>query len=513
MATIRLEAENFTLDGNLRVVGNSGFASNGAFIEVPLAQIGQTGIATTTFGGNTGTYDVVLHYFDENDGNASATVTIGGNSLPIVTFDQDLGGGSASPITLTSTVVAQNVTINNGDTIRIAALSDAAGEHARIDYLELISDDNNPGQANISGDLAINVPSGSTSVALTTSDLSALDFDNTTDALNYTVTTTPGQGSILVNGAAANTFTQAQLASGLVSYSFTGAGSTDSFVVAVDGKDTGNTPDDTATINVSIGDQTTPPVVINSFFSTELWARGSSLMGMGIPYAPVEVGGLNIGQLFDEAYYLNQNADVAAAVQRGDFSSGYQHFTMYGWLEVGRGPSVLFDEAYYLANNEDAAAAVGNSFSSAFQHFALYGHTEGRDPSELFDQSAYLDNNADVAAAVGTQFDSGFDHYIAYGAQEGRGPDVSLFQANYYLSQYTEVPGAIAQGLVVDAYDHFVRFGSAEGRNPSALFDESAYRNLHSDVNDAVLRGDVKSGFAHYVAFGRLEGREISTVA
>jgi hypothetical protein len=103
--------------------------------------------------------------------------------------------------------------------------------------------------------------------------------------------------------------------------------------------------------------------------------------------------------LFDEAFYLAQNPDVAAAVAAGEFSGGLHHFLLHGQSE-GRDASALFDTEWYLQKNPDVAAAVRAGYlSSALEHYSRYGWKEERDPSAWFDTSAYLSNHTDVAAA------------------------------------------------------------------------------------------------------------------
>lgn len=119
---------------------------------------------------------------------------------------------------------------------------------------------------------------------------------------------------------------------------------------------------------------------------------------------------------FDEAFYLAQNPDVAAAVARGDFVSGYAHYLQYGMAEE-RDPDALFDSAWYLAQNPDVDAAVAQGvFDSAYEHYLAYGSDEGRLPSAWFDTAAYLAANPDVAAS---DIDP-LAHYLAYGVGEGR---------------------------------------------------------------------------------------------
>src|SRR5262249_5976176 len=77
----------------------------------------------------------------------------------------------------------------------------------------------------IAGDLAISVAANQ-SVVITTADLTEADPDNSGTQLTYTVTGT-SHGQVMVNGNAVDTFTQAQLAAGQVSFHQDGTRSTD----------------------------------------------------------------------------------------------------------------------------------------------------------------------------------------------------------------------------------------------------------------------------------------------
>ena len=131
---------------------------------------------------------------------------------------------------------------------------------------------------------------------------------------------------------------------------------------------------------------------------------------------------------FDEAYYLQSNPDVAAAVRAGTMSNPLNHYLHFGILE-GRAPCfdakeafARFDELYYLEANPDVAAAVATGvLPSALTHYALYGGAEGRDPNPDFDESAYRADHPDIAAAVQAgAIGSGYEHYLGYGRPEGR---------------------------------------------------------------------------------------------
>lgn len=118
---------------------------------------------------------------------------------------------------------------------------------------------------------------------------------------------------------------------------------------------------------------------------------------------------------FDEALYLSRYADVAEAVRQGSFSSGWQHFQLYGERE-GRNPDALFDAEFYLSEYGDVAAAVARGETTAWSHYGSFGWREGRDPSALFNTKAYLVQNGDVAASG----QNPLLHFIHVGAAQGR---------------------------------------------------------------------------------------------
>lgn len=148
----------------------------------------------------------------------------------------------------------------------------------------------------------------------------------------------------------------------------------------------------------------------------------------------------------------------------------------------------LFDAAFYLARNPDVAAAGVDPY----QHFLAYGWKEGRDPSPLFSTSYYLAHNPDVAKA-------GVDpllHFENYGWHEGRNPD-ALFDTNYYLAQNPDVAKA-----GVDPLLHFAAFGWHEGRDPSLLFSDAKYLAANPDVAATGV-----NPLGHYLGYGQSEGR------
>ncbi|WP_052288225.1 DUF4347 domain-containing protein [Leptolyngbya iicbica] len=252
--------------------------------------------------------------------------------------------------------------------------------------------------------------------------------------------------------------------------------------------------------------------VANSFLNFEHWVSRVAIK-TGVVYQSslvdfnIQIGGLRVAPLFDEAAYLHANPDVAVAVQQGRLRYGFEHFVLYG-MDEGRGPGRWFDQDYYLEQNADVAAAVKNgTVRSAIAHFFTFGHREQRNPNAVFDAEDYLLNNPDVKGAIAAgAIDSAFEHYAEFGIEEGRQSGF-LFDEAFYLEKNPDVAAAVQAGKIALGMYHFFAIGQSEGRNPSELFDQSAYLGRYGDVAAAVAAGDLVSGFEHYLMYGRAEGR------
>jgi lysophospholipase L1-like esterase len=144
MTPIRIEAEDMNLTGYRIESGNSA-ASAGELIS--LFNTGNsTGTASFTFGGVSGSYEIVLGYFDENDGTSSLQVNVGGTQYD-VSLNQNLGKGWATSDTRVSRTLTTNLFIEQGQTISITGNVDQA-EFARVDYLEFLPIDTAPAPSN-----------------------------------------------------------------------------------------------------------------------------------------------------------------------------------------------------------------------------------------------------------------------------------------------------------------------------------------------------------------------------
>lgn len=83
----------------------------------------------------------------------------------------------------------------------------------------------------------------------------------------------------------------------------------------------------------------------------------------------------------DEAWYLDANPDVAAAVRQGSLSGAMEHYVQSGYFENRMPYGISVDEAWYEEQYEDVKQAVANgTFQSAQEHFETVGYAEGRYP-------------------------------------------------------------------------------------------------------------------------------------
>jgi len=129
----RVEAESLTLDRFvLEAVTPWETASAGQAIRCPS---GGRCAATLPFTRASGTYDIVVQYFDENDGESTFTVKAGERQLDRWRADDSLPSNVPDGHTSTRRVI-RRVELQAGDVIRIEALPDRQ-EGAAIDYLEI----------------------------------------------------------------------------------------------------------------------------------------------------------------------------------------------------------------------------------------------------------------------------------------------------------------------------------------------------------------------------------------
>jgi Ca2+-binding RTX toxin-like protein len=136
--TLRIQAESMTLAGEYyKEVAT--YASEGKVIAVSNKG---TGLALTSFSGETGFYNIVLGYYDENDdAYAQIKASLNNDHLDSWQLNQKLGGIYASADNFVTRTLAQSVLINQGDVFKLTSLrgeGTQSDELARVDYVDFI---------------------------------------------------------------------------------------------------------------------------------------------------------------------------------------------------------------------------------------------------------------------------------------------------------------------------------------------------------------------------------------
>lgn len=162
MTFIRFEAENMTLT-NYQVESNNSAASGAALIGISPTSL--TGTAATTFTGASGIYDIVVGYFDENDGQAQATVRVGSNQYAL-NFNQNLGSNVATTQTFVRRTLATGVSVTQGQSINLSGTANQ-GEWARFDYIEFIPTSSSLPTLSINDAIVTEGNSGTTNMTFT----------------------------------------------------------------------------------------------------------------------------------------------------------------------------------------------------------------------------------------------------------------------------------------------------------------------------------------------------------
>ena len=130
----RIEAEALQLDRyTIEAVTPWETASGGQAVRCPA---GAECTAATRFAGPAGTYDIVVQYFDENDGASSFSLSVARRTLDRWVADSDLPSNLPNGHTSTRRIV-RRVALTPGDVIRIEARPDR-DEGAVLDYIEVV---------------------------------------------------------------------------------------------------------------------------------------------------------------------------------------------------------------------------------------------------------------------------------------------------------------------------------------------------------------------------------------
>jgi len=119
--TIGKEVEEMKLDGYTRI--------DGEFVEEWGVETQGTGTASYSFDNASGTYDVRITYFDENEGQGRVTLYIAGTKKASFKLDEDVDCWRWRRF--------ENIQVNHGDEINLVGQADRA-ERVRLDFIEFI---------------------------------------------------------------------------------------------------------------------------------------------------------------------------------------------------------------------------------------------------------------------------------------------------------------------------------------------------------------------------------------
>jgi hypothetical protein len=187
---------------------------------------------------------------------------------------------------------------------------------------------------------------------------------------------------------------------------------------------------------------------------------------------------------WNEVEYLRIHPDVAAAVRKGIFASGYHHSLVARRAE-GRATGTPPRRA------EDRATGT---------------------PPPDWNEALYLRIHPDIAAAVSNgTFVNGYHHYLAAGKFERREGGFIPREWNdlRYRQVNLEVDYEIAQGRLLNGYHHYLIAGRAEGRIGGFLPDgwnEARYLQNNPAARIRLALGEYSDGYAHYAAAGQRQG-------
>ncbi len=245
---------------------------------------------------------------------------------------------------------------------------------------------------------------------------------------------------------------------------------------------------------------------------------------------------------FDEAFYLRRYPDVAAAVRKGAYRSGFDHYCRDGLLTYA--PHWLFDPEFYgfaISQRADRGcvhqwlrsfparrvwrwnngpsivrseilpprcrmAGEYNEGGRASMRYFVYQIHEQRSDLETslyFDSAWYCANYASAAQAIAAgEFLCALHHYLCNDSPTAFDPLADFSEADY-LNRYPDVADAVTKGIFPNGYMHFLQSGVFELRNPSRHIDLRSYWEHNDAVRRAVRSGIVRDAFAHVLTAGR----------
>ncbi|MEL6566878.1 MAG: putative Ig domain-containing protein [Pseudomonadota bacterium] len=147
---IELEAEDFTgLDNSAFFAQGAGDASNNALIRLNSQE--ESTVSTDLPEGVTpGVYTIAVTYFDESDGQSTASIAVGGETVGSWIWDND-GPGNAAQGENLRTIEFKNILIEEGDDFSLTGLR-GDGEFVRVDKVAFIRTGDTPANEPPTGD-------------------------------------------------------------------------------------------------------------------------------------------------------------------------------------------------------------------------------------------------------------------------------------------------------------------------------------------------------------------------
>jgi GT2 family glycosyltransferase len=213
--------------------------------------------------------------------------------------------------------------------------------------------------------------------------------------------------------------------------------------------------------------------------------------------------------LFDEAFYLARNFDIAELVRAGNYASGFDHFCQHGHRGVS--PHWLFDDALYESLYDDMTLENLDEHRcyGRYDHYLKSGQRERRMAQFLFDGGFYRERAIEAGVAEAEIDAVGpYVHYLyRLGGGEAELACSIYFEPAWYLEQTPGAALSIERGVFRGAIHHYLCGDAEQCLDPVPEFSESYYRQSNKDIATAVETGFYRSGYQQFVQHGAFELR------
>lgn len=158
---------------------------------------------------------------------------------------------------------------------------------------------------------------------------------------------------------------------------------------------------------------------------------------------------------------------------------------------------ILFDARFYANLYPDLMKAFGENEKLLYQHFEMFGMSEGRCASPVFDPKFYKEKYADLKRAFGDDCKKYFQHFLTYtvnGSEGRRGSE--LFDVKYYRGKYKDLDNAFGNKWA-SYFAHWKRNGLHEWRATSDAFNIEVYKDSNPDL-ERIYAADKIIYFVHW---------------